>query len=675
MVKTVSIVIPTHNRKHTLVKVIESYLCQKHLHELIFIDDGSTDGTFEYLQELARHYSFIKIRRHEKVYGVSASRNEGIDMATGNFILFGEDDVHLSNDYIDALMRCMDESRADIVAGRIFYSRIGETIEYTIRRCYEIRGSLMNYWLMSGNYSIKLSGPQQMPFLHAVSLGKAKVCRQIGFDGVFFAREETDFYLRACEEGFKILFYPYTVCVHLQRDREGGGGWRVGVLKYQYLAIKNNNMLIERHYALLKDWGMKGNKITFKFLHFLNRIRILYLYYRFSLKHSKYRIGFLMHSARNIGGGEKNFFLLIKHLNRDDFEPIVFYAIENKIIRDLKSAGVKVEKLAFSDIVTSVFRDTIQKNPLALFLYTYHLIRSVFLLIKIIKKHELVILHPYDNLSKILGAIAGKCCGVKVVTHCHDQLGQSTIEKMLGIWQIIMMNRIVAVSKCVKNIFLSYLKMAKKKIKIIYNGIDIAQFSPRDSHPRPADGKSEFGSENIVIGIIGLLDKVKGHLLLFEAIKRLKAQNIRRFLCLVIGAGREELALRNYVKENGLNNEVRFLGYRDDIPELLRKIDIVAVPSKREAFGMVAIESMAARVPVVATRVGGLPELIDNDHTGLLVPPGDTESLCMAIRYLIENPGIRKRMGEKGRKKVEKYFKIEDKIRETERLYLEVLRS
>jgi len=135
------------------------------------------------------------------------------------------------------------------------------------------------------------------------------------------------------------------------------------------------------------------------------------------------------------------------------------------------------------------------------------------------------------------------------------------------------------------------------------------------------------------------------------------------------------LALRNYVKENGLNNEVRFLGYRDDIPELLRKIDIVAVPSKREAFGMVAIESMAARVPVVATRVGGLPELIDNDHTGLLVPPGDTESLCMAIRYLIENPGIRKRMGEKGRKKVEKYFKIEDKIRETERLYLEVLRS
>ena len=287
MDKTVSIVIPTYNRRHTLERVIDSYLCQKHLHELIFIDDGSSDTTYEYLQEQARQYSFIKIKRHEETQGAAISRNEGINMATGNYILFGEDDLYLCDDYSSTLLRCMDETGADIAAGRIFYSRREETIEDTIKRCDKTRGSLINYWLMSGKYSIQISKPHQMPFLHAISLGKANVCRQIRFDEAFFAREETDFYLRACKAGFKVMFCPHTICVHLQRDRERGGGWRVGVLKYQYLAIKNNNMIVDRHYALLKKWGMKGNKITFKLLHLINRMRILYLYFRFSVKHRR----------------------------------------------------------------------------------------------------------------------------------------------------------------------------------------------------------------------------------------------------------------------------------------------------------------------------------------------------------------------------------------------------
>src|SRR3990172_4757622 len=100
MEKTVSIVIPTYNRLHTLKKGIHSYLGQKYLHELIFVDDGSDDGTYEYLQEKARFYPFIRIHCHEKNLGVSTSRNDGIEMATGEYILFGEDDLSLSDDYV-----------------------------------------------------------------------------------------------------------------------------------------------------------------------------------------------------------------------------------------------------------------------------------------------------------------------------------------------------------------------------------------------------------------------------------------------------------------------------------------------------------------------------------------------------------------------------------------------
>ena len=284
MDKKVSIVIPTYNRKRTIIKVIDSYLGQAHLYELIFIVDGSTDGTYEYLREQAMFHPVIKIKRHGKTQGVSVSRNDGLDTASGNYILFGEDDVHLGDSYIGTLLNCLEKTNADIAGGRIFYSRRDETVEQTINRCQDGGGPLMNYWLMSANYSRRTSEPQPMPFLHAISLGKADVCKKIRFDPAFFAREETDFYLRAGEKGHKIMFCPDAVCVHLQRDREGGGGWRVGVWKYQALAAQNNNLLVEKHYPILKEWGMKGNKITFKLLHLLNRIRILYIYYKFSLK-------------------------------------------------------------------------------------------------------------------------------------------------------------------------------------------------------------------------------------------------------------------------------------------------------------------------------------------------------------------------------------------------------
>lgn len=284
---TVSIVIPTYNRRHTLVKVIDSYLCQKYVKELIFVNDGSTDNTYEYLKTLQSKtaYPVIRIEKHSKNLGLPRARNTGINVATGNYIMMGEDDVVLKEDYVSTLLKCMEETGADIIAGRILYSRNSETFEETVDRCNKYERGVINYWAMSVLHSVPIHGHREVPFFHSIGLGKAEIYKRVLYNPDFIAREETDFYARAGKAGAKLILCPHAMCFHLPQDKGKGGGWSVGAWRYQWVAIKNNNMLIDRHYEYMKKWGMKGNKFTFKLIHFLNRLRILYKYYRFSTKH------------------------------------------------------------------------------------------------------------------------------------------------------------------------------------------------------------------------------------------------------------------------------------------------------------------------------------------------------------------------------------------------------
>lgn len=283
----VSLIIPTYNRRHTLVKVIDSYLCQKNLGEIIFIDDGSTDETYNYLRELQSgvKYPHIRIERHSNNQGLPSARNTGINVASGDYIMMGEDDLILREDYVSTLLKCLEETSADIIAGRILYSQKGETFEDTIARCNNYKRDAINYWAMSVLHSVPFDEHMDVPFFHSIGLGKAAFYKKVLYNPEFVAREETDFYIRAGKAGAKLVLCPHTMCFHLPQDRGKGGGWSVGAFRYQYIAIKNNNMLVDRHYEYMKKSGMKGNKVTFKLIHFLNRVRILYKYYRFSTKY------------------------------------------------------------------------------------------------------------------------------------------------------------------------------------------------------------------------------------------------------------------------------------------------------------------------------------------------------------------------------------------------------
>ena len=216
---------------------------------------------------------------------------------------------------------------------------------------------------------------------------------------------------------------------------------------------------------------------------------------------------------------------------------------------------------------------------------------------------------------------------------------------------------------------------SNRKVQVIYNGVDLTIFNPEeiDSHVK---AELKISSDHIVLGIIGVLERYKGHLYLFQAIENLKLNGINNWKCLVVGDGRERDELVKFVKDKNLSENILFLGYRRDIPSLLKAMDILVIPSiEQEAFPRVAIEAMAMKVPVVCTDFGGLPEAVIDGKTGMVVPVKDTDSLCKAIRYLIEHPAAREKMGDAGRKRVEEKFSMDINVKKTEELYLDVLKN
>lgn len=275
---TVSIIIPTFNRKHILMKTLDSYLSQSNLYEVIVVDDGSTDGTYEYLQEKAK-FSKITFVRHNRNTDLANARNTGIDIAKGKYLMLGEDDVFLSASYISTLLKCLEESNADLIAGRILYLRHRETHEECFNRYEKFKKPLIHYWSISIRFQKKVERDIPVPHLHALTLGKAEVYKKIRFAATSIAREDTDFCIRASKHGYKIFFCPHTICVHLPRDRKKSGQWKLGVLKRLRLNMKGNFDLINNHFDYFKREGLKGNRYTYILVHLINQIKLGCRYY------------------------------------------------------------------------------------------------------------------------------------------------------------------------------------------------------------------------------------------------------------------------------------------------------------------------------------------------------------------------------------------------------------
>jgi glycosyltransferase involved in cell wall biosynthesis len=233
--------------------------------------------------------------------------------------------------------------------------------------------------------------------------------------------------------------------------------------------------------------------------------------------------------------------------------------------------------------------------------------------------------------------------------------------------------RVIVPSLFLREEYRKHLHLSEGRVRAVPNGIDLERFR------NPGDRKKirrELGIPHghRVIGMVANFVPVKGHTDLLHALP-IVVGRFPETLLLLAGEGPLRQEMEALCRSLGIESRVRFLGYRPDVAPLLAALDVGVLCSRMETFGNAIIEMMAAGVPVVGTKVGGIPEVVGHEKTGLLVPPSDTDALAGAMIRLLEDGAFRNRLGETARKEAFRRFSKEAMVRDMEEAVLEVCRS
>jgi glycosyltransferase involved in cell wall biosynthesis len=213
-----------------------------------------------------------------------------------------------------------------------------------------------------------------------------------------------------------------------------------------------------------------------------------------------------------------------------------------------------------------------------------------------------------------------------------------------------------------------------EKVRVVYYGLDTqALTSAPDAALDALRRELRITGDRLVVVVPARLDREKGQEYLFEALAGLARDGIGPFTVLLAGDGPARELFERRVRELGLGGSVRFLGHRRDIYLLYQVADLTVLPSLSEAFGQVLIESLCFGTGVVATRVGGIPEIVEDGRTGLLVEPAEPRDLARALRESAEHPGRREEMAAAGRARVREVFDSRRTARDNEAVYDELL--
>jgi glycosyltransferase involved in cell wall biosynthesis len=231
-------------------------------------------------------------------------------------------------------------------------------------------------------------------------------------------------------------------------------------------------------------------------------------------------------------------------------------------------------------------------------------------------------------------------------------------------------DRVVVVSPYLRDYLVKEKGIASSKVHIIPPGVDTDLFNTKAATP---DARQELGIPQgvPVIGMVAFLRAEKGHRILIEAARIvLRYYPETRFL--LVGSGQIEGSLRNLVEQWGMSERFIFTGYRTDVPRLLAAMDVFVLPSLREVMPISLMEAMAMERPAVASGVGGIPELVVNGETGLLVPPENPVALADGLLFSISHPSVCDTWGKNARKKIEGEYSLRHATDQTVALYKEL---
>jgi glycosyltransferase involved in cell wall biosynthesis len=341
--------------------------------------------------------------------------------------------------------------------------------------------------------------------------------------------------------------------------------------------------------------------------------------------------------------------------------------LEKRIIEDdvkaVRAQGVKV--IALPTMVRSI-------RPLKD-------LRALLSLVWLIFKEKPDIVHTHSSKAGILGRLAAKLAGVPHIIHTphgHVFYGHfGIIASKIFLWVETIFSkftdRMVALTDGEKNDYIKLSVCPPQKLFKIHSGVDLKQYM--HSNGNRVEKKRSLGLDqnSTVIGFVGWLLPIKGPAYLLKAMAHIWPEHPTASLVMV-GKGELDVDLRAQALKINANGRIKFLGWREDIHEILPVFDLLVLPSLNEGMGRVLVEAMAAGKPVVASEVGGIPDLVKHGETGYLVRPADERALANGIKKLLNDPESARQMGQRG-KEYCRQFSLEAMIQKLDDLYSELI--
>ena len=272
----------------------------------------------------------------------------------------------------------------------------------------------------------------------------------------------------------------------------------------------------------------------------------------------------------------------------------------------------------------------------------------------LIREHRVRIVHATDFNTNLLAYAAGRLAGAKVIVSRvdlgHLREGFGKWHRQAEKWNVRHADLVIANAEAVREVCIRDERCSPERVVVVRNGIDLPRFDGLAA--QPLQGPLPIGPDDLPVAVIGNLWPVKGHRTLVEAAALLGHRLPRvKFLC--AGEGPEREILETRIRELGLGGRVFLLGHRLDVPAILSRVRAACLCSSAEGLSNALMEAMAARLPIVATAVGGNPELVRPGENGLLVPYGDPESLADKLVELFSREERAAEMGRRGRARVE----------------------
>ena len=375
------------------------------------------------------------------------------------------------------------------------------------------------------------------------------------------------------------------------------------------------------------------------------------------------RIKILHISATSTGGVGYHLLMLARYINKDFFELAFALPSDSHFYYKILKEGVKVYNLKIS------------RNP-----WTFKNLQAFYKLWKIIKKNDFDIVHTHTSVGGFIGRVIAKIKGIPLVlwsihgwafNYPYGSLGRRKFFKIIEKGLDHLTDYYIAVSKNMKQVGIEASITNSKKIKVIHHGIEITN----KVHTNLTTAKEEFGIDknSPVIGTIGRLEPQKSVDDLIKAVSYLKDKysNIKLIL---VGDGPLRKNLEELAQELNIKNNIIFTGWKKDVNKYIACMDIFCFSSRWESFGIALLEAMRARKPIIATCVGGIPEIVENEKGGILVPPQSPKYLANAVDYLLFNKKVREKMGNYNKNQIKKKFDIRKVIRKYENFYKEIVK-